>query len=100
MAFNIIAETNRKLDYNELHDEIYSDELKFDFVPMPGFGIAGGDAIGICVPMREANESTWTQLEPVLKKLRRRFGCDVYDMYGGQKLGLLNITAFKKNLLG
>ena len=100
MAFNIIAETNKKLDYKELHDEIYSDALKFDFVPMPGLGIAGGDAIGICVPMREATELAWTQLGPVLKKLRHRFGCDVYDMYGGQKLGLLNISSFKRNLLG
>lgn len=99
MAFNIIAETNKKLDFNTLHKEIYSDDFNFDFVPMPGMGINGGDAIGICVPLNNANDLTWTQLKPVLKKLKSRFGCDVYDLYGGQKLGLFNIDTFRENLL-
>ena len=59
----------------------------------------GGDAIGICIPLKNANEETWTQLKPVLKKLKSDFNCDVYDLYGGQKLGLLNLDSFKNNLL-
>ena len=99
MAFNIIAETNKELDFIKLHNEIYSEKINFDFVPMPGFGVNGGDAIGICVPLKNANEFTWTQLKPVLKKLRSKFGCEVYDLYGGQKLGFFNIDTFRKNLL-
>jgi hypothetical protein len=99
MAFNIIAETNKKLDFNNMHKEIYQDNLPFDLVPMPNLGISGGDAIGICVPLTNANEKTWRLLKPVLKKLKSRFGCAVYDLYGGQKLGLFNINEFKENLL-
>jgi hypothetical protein len=99
MAFNIIAETNRKLDFFKLHKAIYQDNLPFDFVPMPQLGIDGGDAIGICVPLNNANEKTWELLRPVLKKLKSEFDCNVYDLYGGQKLGLFNIDEFRKNLL-
>ncbi len=99
MAFNIIAETDKKLNFDRLHKEVYSEDFNFDFVPMPGLGLNGGDAIGICIPLKNANEETWTQLKPVLKKLKSDFNCDVYDLYGGQKLGLFNIDTFKKNLL-
>lgn len=99
MAFNIIAETDKKIDFDKLHQKVYSETYNFDFVPMPGLGLNGGDAIGICIPLKNANEETWTQLKPVLKKLKSDFKCDVYDLYGGQKLGLFNIDTFKNNLL-
>lgn len=99
MAFNIIAETDKKLDFDKLHKKVYSESFSFNFVPMPGLGIKGGDAIGICIPLSNANEETWTQLKPILKKLKSEFNCDVYDLYGGQKLGLFNIDTFKRNLL-
>ncbi|HEY5772290.1 MAG TPA: hypothetical protein VIS75_06655 [Chitinophagaceae bacterium] len=99
MAFNIIAETNKKLDYEKIHREVYSDNLNFEFVPMPGLGLNDGDAIGICVPLNNANDMTWTQLRPILKTFKSKFGCDIYDLYGGQKLGLFNIDRFKQNLL-
>ena len=98
MAFNIMAETSKKLDYAKIHQEIYSEELHFDFVPMPCLGPSGGDALGICVPLKDVNEILWEQLKPILKKLRSKFGCEVYDLYGGQKLGFFNIDTFKKNL--
>jgi hypothetical protein len=99
MAFNIIAETNKKLDYEKIHREVYSDNLNFEFVPMPGLGLNDGDAIGLCVPLNNANDITWIQLRPILKTLKSKFGCDVYDLYGGQKLGFFNMDSFKKNLL-
>lgn len=100
MAFNIIAETTKKLDYEKIHRVAYSDNLNFEFVPMPGLGPNEGDAIGICIPLKNANEITWTQLKPVLKTLKSNFGCAIYDLYGGKKLGLFNSDSFKKNLLG
>lgn len=99
MAFNIMAESSRKLNYTKIHEKVFKDELPFDFVPMPELGKNGGDALGICVPLKNASGSIWEQLSPILLKLKFQFGCDVYDMYGGQKLGLFNVSTFKKNLL-
>ncbi len=99
MSFNIIAETRQHLNYDDVHKETYKDDLPFDFVPMPDLGPDGGDALGICVPLKNANESTWKQLQPVLEILHAKFHCDVYDLYGGQKLDNCNIDTFKKNLL-
>jgi len=100
MAFNIIAETGKRLDYEKIHKELHSTELNFDFFPMPGSGLSGGDALGICIPLKNADENTWRQLKSILKKLRADFNCDVYDLYGGQKLGLFNSDTFRDNLLG
>lgn len=97
MAFNIIAETTKKLDYNKLHKEIYEDNLSFEFVPMPGFGINNGDAIGISVPLNNVSDLTWEQLKPVLYTLKSKFDCDVYDLYGGENLEFSNINSFKQN---
>ena len=99
MSFNIIAETNKQLDFEKIHKSIYNENCDFDFVPMPALGLNGGDAIGICVPLNYANENTWNQLKPVLQMLRSTFNCDIYDLYGGQKLGAFNIDTFEKNLL-
>jgi len=99
MAFNIIAETDKMLDFKRLQSKIYAENLNFELIPMPGLGLRGGDAIGICVPRKNANEKTWKQLKPALRRLRSEFDCDVYDLYGGQKLGFFNSKKFKKNLL-
>jgi hypothetical protein len=99
MSFNIVAESSSCLDYYKIHRAVYKVNLPFDFVPMPTLGPNGGDALGICVPLKNANEATWEELSPVLKILRSKFRCEVYDLYGGQKLGYFNIRSFKKNLL-
>ena len=100
MAFNIIAETDKIIDFDKLHNKVYAENLKLEFVPMPKLGVNGGDAIGICIPLKNVNDDTWLQLKTILKKLKSEFNCDVYDLYGGQKLGLFNLNTFKKNLLG
>lgn len=99
MSFNILAESSSKLDYQEIHKEVYSEDLRFELVPMPALGINGGDALGICVPGKFADVFTWEQLKPVLKLLRTKFNCDVYDLYGGQKLNFFNINSVRDNLL-
>jgi hypothetical protein len=99
MSFNIIAEKPSRLDYYEVHRAVYKDDLFFDFVPMPTLGPNGGDALGICVPLKNANKNTWKQLSPVLEILRTKFGCEVYELYDGQILNDFNSTSFEKNLL-
>ncbi|WP_412465486.1 hypothetical protein [Pedobacter sp. KLB.chiD] len=100
MSFNIIAETSKKLDYNKIRNHIYSEDLLFDLIPMPELGVKGGDAIGICIPLKNVSEQSWEQLKPILKILKSKYSCKIYDLYGGQKLGLFNLNIFKKNLLG
>ncbi len=55
MAFNIIGETDKKIDFVKLHNKIYSEGLSLEFVPMPKLGINGGDAIGICIPSKNSD---------------------------------------------
>lgn len=99
MSFNILAEASQRLDYDSIHRETYKDDLPFEFVPMPSLGLNGGDALGICVPLKNANYDTWKKLKRVLLTLHRKFHCEVFDLYGGQKLNYFNIGKFKRNLL-
>ena len=87
MAFNIIAETNKPLNYELIHSEFFQDTLPFELIPMPGLGKQNGDA-------------TWPLLKTTIEKLHYKYGCDIYDLYGGQKLDETNIITFKQNLLG
>jgi hypothetical protein len=100
MAFNIIAETLKSLDFDLLHKELYQDNFPFDFIPMEGLGLNNGDALGIAIPLKNANINTWRLLKPVLERLQKDFECDVYDLYGGQKLDSTNISLFRNNFIG
>jgi len=101
MAFNVIAETWAKLDFNEVHKQcVHPGDLRIELFPMPNLGINGGDAVGICIAFKNANEATWNKLKPILETLRSNFSCDVYDLYGGQKLVSSNFDSFKTNMLG
>ena len=100
MVFNIMAESKKSIDYDKLYIRVFKEHLMIEFIPMPNLGLDGGDAIGICVPQKNINENTWKELKTILKILKSEFSLDVYDLYGGQKLGLFNINDFKRNFLG
>ena len=72
----------------------------FSSILYPNLGPNGGDALGIWVPLKNTNEATWKQLKPILKILRTKFHCDVYDLYGGQKLNYFNINKTTVKLQG
>lgn len=100
MAFNIMAESKKSIDYDKLYIRVFKEHLMIEFIPMPNLGLESGDAIGICVPQKNINENTWQELKTILKILKSEFSLDVYDLYDGQKLGLFNINDFKRNFLG
>jgi hypothetical protein len=99
MAYNIIAESTQKLDYVKVHKDIKDYLGYIEAFPMPGLGKNDGDALGICTPLKNANEDTWNDLKKIMKKLKSNHNCDIYDLYGGQKLNIFNFQTFKKNLL-
>ena len=96
MALNFVAETSNSLDFTSIHKEIYSENLPFDFIPMRGLGKDNGDAIGICVPIKNANQNTWNKLEPILVKLKNQFACNVYDLYSGQQIDSSTISSIRQ----
>jgi hypothetical protein len=100
MAFNIIAESTGKLDFDKIHSMINPNELLIECFPMIGLGMNGGDAFGICIPSHKANEQTWKELKSMVKVFKYKYHCKVYDLYGGKKLTIFNLYKLKKNMLG
>lgn len=51
MAYNFWVESAAKIDWEQLNKSVQPFQL-LEYVPMPGMGLNGGDAIGLSIPMR------------------------------------------------
>ncbi|MCL6560079.1 MAG: hypothetical protein K6U74_15075, partial [Firmicutes bacterium] len=83
MAYNILAESNQKVNWASLHADVYSDNILIEFLPLPGQGLSGGDAIGLSVPSKNCGKEAWQQLVRIMRVLKDRYKMDLYDLYSG-----------------
>ena len=97
MSYNILAETDKKIDFNELHEKMILHR-SIEYVPMPDMGINGGDALGISIPSKMINDSTWGELEKVIEVLKKDFNLSLYDMYYGEIIDSKMMAKVKENL--
>ena len=97
MAYNIFAETNRKIKWEELNKRLVMNRL-LEYVPMPGMGIDGGDALGISIPSKNIRNETWAELKMAIEILGNEFQLDLYDMYYGEKIDSKFMVKLKENL--
>lgn len=97
MAYNIFAETNKKIDWSELNKRIVFNRL-LEYIPMPGMGVNGGDALGISIPSKNLRNGTWEELKMTIGILNNEFQFDLYDMYYGEKIDSKFMAKLRKNL--
>ncbi len=97
MSYNIFAETNNKINWEELNRKV-SPQISIEYVPMPGMGISGGDAVGISIPSKNIRNGLWEELKRVITILNDEFHLDLYDMYYGTKIDTKNMDKIKENL--
>lgn len=91
MAYNIFGETDKQIDWEELHQKLTPKEF-IEYVPMPGQGINGGDAIGISIPTKNFGDKAWEEFKSAIFILAVQYQFKLYDMYYGAEIesGLLN----------
>lgn len=97
MAYNIFAETNKKINWEELNQRVVV-KMFIEYFPMPGMGINGGDALGISIPSKNLRNGTWEELKRVIEILEIEFQFDLYDMYYGLKIDSKLMDKIKENL--
>lgn len=97
MVYNIFGETDKKIKWEELHKKVMPKEL-VEYIPMPGKGINGGDAIGICIPSKNIGNKAWKELEAIVDILGVEYQFNLYDMFYGAKIDSELLKKIKENL--
>lgn len=97
MSYNIFAETSKKLNWEELNQRVVL-QMFLEYIPMPGMGINGGDALGICIPSKNIKKGTWEEFKRAVEILNTEFQFDLYDMYYGAKIDTKIMDKIKENL--
>lgn len=97
MAYNIFAETDKQINWRELHQKIMPQKL-VEYVPMPGMGVNGGDALGISIPSKNSGNKAWEELQSIINILETQFQLTLYDMYYGTRVDSVVLDKMKKNL--
>lgn len=98
MAYNIFAEADKKINWEELHQKITPIEL-VEYVPMPNMGIDGGDALGISIPSKNIGELAWEELRAAIEILMDEFHLNLYDMYYGIRIDSKVLIKIRENLI-
>lgn len=97
MAYNIFAETDKQIDWEELNKKVVLG-MSLEYVPMPGMGINGGDALGISIPAKRVNGNTWEELKKAIEILKDNYNFSLYDMYYGKIIDSKMMNKVKENL--
>jgi hypothetical protein len=98
MSYNIFAETDKKINWEELYKEMMP-QILVEYVPMPNIGINGGDALGISIPSKNVGIEAWEKLELIMNVLIEKYQFDLYDMYNGVRINKDSFNKIKENLL-
>ncbi len=96
MAFNLIAEAARVLDWDSLHAELTATRRLVELFPIAS-SEGCSDALGISVPLRAATEEVWAELVVLIGTLTRA-GMRVHDLHTGREV--LSFEALRRELFG
>lgn len=97
MSYNIMAETDQKINWDDLNCRLDFNK-SYEVFPMPGRGVNGGDALGISIPSKKIHEHTWCEIAFLIDMLKEDFKLELYDLYFGIKIVPEVMDKIKMNL--
>lgn len=100
MSYNFLAESSGEPDWGSVAQSVAKAAPGIEAFPIPAAGPEAPHALGISVPMRHANETTWRQLEKLLTELRSRHTFAIYELYTGEEVTRSNLPAIRERLIG
>jgi len=95
MSLNFIAEKSNKINWEDLHKDVYREDLLIELVPMVECEINGGDAVGICIPQKKISEKAWKDLKDTLLIFNKKYVLEIVDMYSGNKVETSSLEDLK-----
>ena len=98
MAYNFWVESAAKIDWEQLNKSVQPFQL-LEYVPMPGMGLNGGDAIGLSINMRNAGPCAYEEFLQVAALLQTEFQCTIYTMYNGTVVDDRSLEQIKADII-
>lgn len=99
MSYNILAETDKTINWEQLNERVVR-KMFIEYIPMPGMGVNGGDALGISIPAKNLGYGAWEELKRSIEILKTEFQLNLYDMYYGAEIDSKLMAKIKNNLTG
>lgn len=99
MSYNILAETDKTINWEQLNQRVVR-KMFVEYIPMPGMGVNGGDALGISIPAKNLSYGAWEELKRSVQILKTEFQLNLYDMYYGAEIDSKLMVKIKNNLIG
>lgn len=98
MAYHLMCESSKKIDWKEMNT--YTSRLTaVEVLPMPGLGVDGGDAIGVCVPLKNVGKKAWREMKALLRTLLKIPQLCIYEMYSGKQITKRNMHELKSQIV-
>ena len=98
MAYNLMCESSEKICWEEINT-LASRLMQVEILPMPTLGTNGGDAFGICIPLKKTGEKAWREMELLLTTLLQDLSFCVYEMYSSKRITLNNLHELKSQIV-
>lgn len=97
MSYNFLAEAADKIDWRALNQSLIIGK-SIEYIPMPGRGKSGGDALGFSIPSCKRSYDTWGEVMFLFTLLNQSFNMEIYDLYFGIKVEDAALHGIKENL--
>ena len=93
MAYALMAESPKAIDWEALHRAIMPLRKRVELFPIPA-----SNGLGLSVPQRLRNDLAWEEFTQILDVLKR-FEMDVYDLATGTKVAPDTMEAVKQSFI-
>ena len=97
MAYNFFGECSSKICWEELNECVRPFRL-IEYVPMPGMGTSGGDAIGLSIPEKNTGAAVYQEFLQVTELLRNTFHFTLYVLYYGTIVDSCTLEQIKADI--
>lgn len=95
MSLNFIAESQNKVKWEDINNELCKGGIAVEFFPIPSESNQNGDSIGISIPRNNVCEGALQEIKNAICKLVSKFSMEVYDMYSGEKVDINKLEYLK-----
>lgn len=99
MAYNLLAESSKKIKWRKLNKKTSKFNELIELIPISGLGENEGDALGLSIPAKNITEELWDDLAHIINILNGQFNLIIYDLYTGEKINIDNLDIIKKHFI-
>jgi hypothetical protein len=93
MAYTLMAESPKAVDWSALHAAIIPLRKRVELFPIPA-----SNGLGLSVPQRLRNDLAWEEFTQILDVLKR-FEMAVYDLATGTKVAAETLESVKQSFV-